>query len=482
MAQQDKIGNIEENRMVFSSFTFIIYFLPLFLFFYFFVPSFCENAVILIGSLIFYYYGVKDNPEYLLLMLLSVVVNYVVARMLAQSRNKGVRKSWLITGLCYNFGCLFIFKYLDFLLENFNLLNRQLGNGMQLKLTNLVLPIGISFYTFQISAYLIDVYRKKVKAETSLLNLGTYLCMFPQLIAGPIVTYSQVQKQLTSRKASFSNVEEGMREFTLGLASKVLLANRVGGLWNQIVTIGFESISTPLAWLGVVAYSFQIYFDFYGYSLMAKGLGRIMGFSFPDNFRQPYLSKTMTEFWRRWHITLGSWFREYVYIPLGGNRKHTYWNLLIVWLLTGLWHGASWNFLLWGMICFFLIALEKAGLEKVMERFPLLGHGYMLLVIPLFWLVFAVTDLGQLGLYFTRLFPFLGDKSQAVFAGDFMKYIQIYALPLFASLLFCIPFPGKLYRKTKDSFLMTLFLVIIFWLCMYNLYQGLDNPFLYYQF
>ncbi|MGN0305087.1 MAG: MBOAT family O-acyltransferase, partial [Lachnospiraceae bacterium] len=365
-------------------------------------------------------------------MLLSVVVNYVIARMLAQSRNKGVRKSWLITGLCYNFGCLFIFKYLNFLLENFNFLNRQLGNGIQLKLTNLVLPIGISFYTFQISAYLIDVYRKKVKAETSLLNLGTYLCMFPQLIAGPIVTYSQVQKQLTRRKVSFSNVEEGMREFTLGLASKVLLANRVGGLWNQIVTIGFESISTPLAWLGVVAYSFQIYFDFYGYSLMAKGLGRIMGFSFPDNFRQPYLSKTMTEFWRRWHITLGSWFREYVYIPLGGNRKHTYWNLLIVWLLTGLWHGASWNFLLWGMICFFLIALEKAGMEKVMERFPLLGHGYMLLVIPLFWLVFAVTDLGQMGLYFTRLFPFLGDKSQAVFAGDFMKYIQIYALPLFA--------------------------------------------------
>lgn len=468
--------------MVFSSFTFIIYFLPIFLFFYFFVPGFCENAVIFIGSLIFYYYGVKDNPEYLLLMVLSVVVNYVIARMMVQTQKNGARKVWLGVGLSYNFGCLFIFKYLDFILENLNLLNSKLGNGIQIGLTNLILPIGISFYTFQISSYLIDVYRKEVKAETSLLKLGTYLCMFPQLIAGPIVTYSHVHRQLGSRTASWKNVEEGMREFTIGLASKVLLANRVGGLWNQVTSIGFESISTPLAWLGIAAYSFQIYFDFYGYSLMAKGLGRIMGFTFPDNFRQPYLAKTMTDFWRRWHITLGSWFREYIYIPLGGNKKHTYINLLIVWLLTGLWHGASWNFLLWGLVCFVLIALEKAGLGKILERYPLLGHGYMLMVIPLFWLIFAITDMGQLGLYFTRLFPFLGDTAQAVFAGDYLKYLQKYAVPLLASLLFCIPFFGKLYRRKKNSFFMTLILVILFWLCMYSMYKGLDDPFLYYQF
>ncbi|MBQ9990226.1 MAG: MBOAT family protein [Lachnospiraceae bacterium] len=468
--------------MVFSGFAFIIYFLPVFLFFYFFVPAFCENAVIFIGSLIFYYYGVKDNPEYLLLMLLSIAVNYAAARMLARAEKEGSRKLWLGIGLTYNFGCLFIFKYLDFILENLNLLGRKLGNETEFALTSLVLPIGISFYTFQISSYLIDVYRKEVKAEPSFLKLGTYLCMFPQLIAGPIVTYSQVHLQLGSRTTSWKNVEEGMREFTIGLASKVLLANRVGGLWTQVRSIGFESISTPLAWLGIIAYSFQIYFDFYGYSLMAKGLGRIMGFTFPDNFRQPYLAKTMTDFWRRWHITLGSWFREYVYIPLGGNKKRTYFNLLIVWLLTGLWHGASWNFLIWGLVCFALIALEKAGLGKVLNRCPVLGHGYMIFIIPLFWLIFAVTDLGQLGLYFTRLFPFLGDTSEAVFAGDYLKYLQKFALPLVGSFLFCIPSFEKLYQKKKNSFIMTFSLVILFWLCMYSMYKGLDDPFLYYQF
>ncbi|MGN0308809.1 MAG: MBOAT family O-acyltransferase [Lachnospiraceae bacterium] len=468
--------------MVFSSFAFILYFLPIFLFFYFFVPSFCENTVIFIGSLIFYYYGVKDHPEYLFLMILSVVVNYVVARVMAQTKRKGGRRAWLISGLVYNFGCLFIFKYLDFMLKNWNWISHQLGNDKQFSLTNMVLPIGISFYTFQISSYLIDVYRREVKAETSFLKLGTYLCMFPQLIAGPIVTYSQVHKQLGNRRVSWKNVEEGMREFTIGLASKVLLANRIGGLWSQVEAIGFESISTPLAWMGVFAYSFQIYFDFYGYSLMARGLGKMMGFSFPENFRQPYLAGSMSEFWRRWHITLGSWFREYVYIPLGGNKKHVYLNLFIVWLLTGLWHGASWNFLLWGFICFALIALEKAGWGKVLERHPVLGHGYMLLIIPLFWLIFAVTDLKQLGIYFTRLFPFFKENSGTIFVGDYLKYLQIYALPMLASLVFCIPLPGKLYRRLKYSFGMTLILVILFWLCMYSMYQGLDDPFLYYQF
>lgn len=468
--------------MVFSSFAFIIYFLPIFLFFYFFVPSFCENAVILIGSLIFYYYGVKDQPEYLLLIILSVIVNYVVARMIVQTQGEGGRKAWLTTGLFYNFGCLFIFKYLDFLLENITAAGGYLGQDLSLVPVNLVLPIGISFYTFQISSYLIDVYRKEVKVEVSLLNLATYLCMFPQLVAGPIVTYSQVQRQLAERRTSWKNVEEGMREFTIGLASKVLIANRVGGLWNQIGAIGFESISTPLAWLGTVAYSFQIYFDFYGYSLMAKGLGRIMGFTFPDNFDKPYLAKSMTDFWRRWHMTLGSWFREYVYIPLGGNRKHTYLNLLIVWMLTGLWHGASWNFVIWGLICFGLIALEKLGMGKVLNRYPLLGHTYMIVIIPVFWLVFAITDIGQLGIYFTRLFPFLADTSQAVFAGDFLKYLRMFALPLAASLFFCLPFAERIYCKKKHSLWMTLILVILFWLCMYSMYQGLDDPFLYYQF
>lgn len=468
--------------MVFSSFEFIVYFLPVFLFFYFFVPTFCENAVILIGSLIFYYYGVKDYPEYLLLMILAIVVNYVIARMMTHTKKKRNRKIWLGIGLSYNFGCLFIFKYLDFFLENLRLLSFGLGKEMAIKPINLVLPIGISFYTFQVSSYLIDVYQKKIKEERSLLHFGTYLCMFPQLIAGPIITYSQVQKQLENRSLSWGNVEEGMREFTLGLASKVLIANRVGGLWNQVVAIGFESISTPLAWLGILAYTFQIYFDFYGYSLMAIGLGRILGFTFPVNFKNPYLAKTITEFWRRWHITLGSWFREYIYIPLGGNRNKTWRNLFLVWLLTGLWHGASWNYLLWGMVCFLLISLEKAGLGKVLNRYPLFGHMYMIVVIPLFWLIFAVTDLSQLGIYFTRLFPFVKDTSQAVFTGDFFKYSQMYGIPLLVSVFFCLPVMGKVYQRKKSTFWMTLSLVLLFWLCMYNIYQGLDDPFLYYQF
>ena len=256
----------------------------------------------------------------------------------------------------------------------------------------------------------------------------------------------------------------------------------MGGLWTQVGTIGYESISTPLAWLGIIAFSLQIYFDFYGYSLMAKGLGTIMGFSFPDNFRDPYLSKSLTEFWRRWHITLGSWFREYVYIPLGGNRKRHYLNLLVVWIFTGLWHGAGWNYVLWGLFCFLLISLEKAGLGKVLNRVPLLGHLYMFLIIPLSWFLFAIPDLGQMGVYFGRLFPFIGDVQAAVYAGDFIKYLSSHAWSLGAALICCSGLPKKLYAKKEQSIWMTLLLVILFWMCVYSMYIGLDDPFLYYQF
>ncbi len=468
--------------MVFSSLTFVVVFLPLFFFFYLLVPRSLENLVILVGSLFFYYYGVKDYPHYLLLMLAAVLINYLLARAIDAKLTRPLAKLWLILGLGYNFGVLFMFKYLDFVLENWNLASGYLEIGSEVPYMNLILPIGISFYTFQISSYLIDVYRKTVKAEKSLLKLGTYLCLFPQLIAGPIVTYPQVFRQLSHRRIGLTGLEEGMREFTLGLASKVLIANRVGALWNQVVSIGFESISTPLAWMGIIAFSFQIYFDFYGYSLMAKGMGRMMGFHFPDNFRRPYLAKSMTDFWRRWHITLGTWFREYVYIPLGGNRRHGYWNLFVVWMLTGLWHGASWNFILWGGICFILIAMERLGLEKILNRKAWLGHSYMLFIIPLFWLVFAVSDLGQLGIYFGRLFPFLGSETISVFEGDYLKYLRMYMLPLAAAAVFTLPFPGKLYSRKKHTFWMNLLLVVLFWLCLYSMYQGLDDPFLYYQF
>lgn len=468
--------------MVFSSLAFLFYFLPAFLLLYFLAPAAWKNAVIFIASLIFYYYGVKDRPAYVLLMLMSVGINYMAALDMERCRSRKEKKWWLIGGLTWNLGWLFVFKYLDFVSGNLNMLFYWAGIETRVSYANLVLPIGISFYTFQISSYLIDVYRGKIQAERSLLSLGTYLCMFPQLIAGPIVTYSQVQEQLRKRVHSFRNLEEGLREFTVGLALKVLIANRVGGLWTQVHTIGFESISTPFAWLGIIAYSFQIYFDFYGYSLMAKGLGRIMGFEFPDNFQNPYLSRSMTEFWRRWHMTLGSWFREYVYIPLGGNRSHRFRNLLVVWMLTGLWHGANWNFLFWGLFIFLLMSLEKCGLEKLLNRVPALGHIYMFFAIILSWLLFAVTDMGQVKLYLCRLFPFLGHGGTAVFAGDFVKYGSSCIWAIAAAVLCCTGIPRKIYDAKKYSFLVTLGLVILFWACVYCMYLGMDDPFLYYQF
>ncbi len=468
--------------MVFSSLQFLFFFFPIFFLLYFLSPNSWKNLVIFIGSLVFYYYGVIENPVYLLLMVLSVIINFGVSQKLDKRNRKSVRKKWLYIGMIYNFSMLFAFKYLDFLIENLNGILEWTVPGIQLPYAEFVLPIGISFYTFQISSYLVDVYRKKIPIERSILKLGTYLCMFPQLIAGPIITYSQVREDLSDRKHSFLKWENGIRKFTVGLALKVLIANRVGGLWMKVGAIGYESISTPLAWLGIIAFSMQIYFDFYGYSLMAKGLGEIMGFSFPDNFCDPYLSKTLTEFWRRWHITLGSWFREYVYIPLGGNRKHHIRNLLIVWLLTGLWHGAGWNYVLWGLFCFLLISVEKTGLAKVLNRFSVLGHLYMFLVIPLSWLLFAIPDLGQIGIYLSRLFPIVGNTDHVVFAGDFVKYLSSYAGSLMAAFICCSGLPKKIYTAKSKSLWMTLVLVILFWLCVYSMYIGLDDPFLYYQF
>ena len=468
--------------MVFSSITFIFYFLPAFLAVYFIVPASLRNGILFMASLFFYFYGVQDQPFYFLLILLSVVVNFFAARQMDRTEQAKSRKVWLIAGLSYNFMWLFLFKYLDFFSQNVNQLFHMAGSGMELPYLHLVLPIGISFYTFQISSYLIDVYWKKVPAEGSVLNLGTYLCMFPQLIAGPIVTYSSVQKQLSHRTLSFRKFEEGLREFTIGLGAKVLIANQVGNLWTQVNAIGFESISTPMAWLGLLAYSLQIYFDFYGYSLMAKGLGRLMGFTFPDNFKNPYLALSMTDFWRRWHITLGSWFREYVYIPLGGNRRHLIRNLFVVWTLTGLWHGASWNFVLWGFSIFVLICLEKKGLGRFLESRPAFGHLYMLFVIPLSWLLFAVTDLSQIGIYLQRLFPFLPGETTAVYQWDFIKYGTSYGLSLIAGLFCCTKLPRRWYQKHKYGLAAGLFLVAVFWGCVYCMFLGLDDPFLYFRF
>ena len=471
--------------MVFSSIAFIMYFMPVFFLVYYILPASYKNAWLFLASLGFYYYGVRGNPGYLLLMIMSVVVNFVAGKLIEVQKTKRARKAWLVVGIVYDLGWLILFKYLGFLIENLNALFGAMHVKVQLETWNLILPIGISFYTFQIISYLVDVYRRETKAEKSLISLGTYLCMFPQLIAGPIVNYHLIQEQLHKRKHSMVKVESGLKVFALGLAYKVLLANRVGHLWTEVTAIGYESISTPLAWMSIVAYSLQLYFDFYGYSLMAIGLGRMMGFDFPQNFNNPYMAVSMTDFWRRWHMTLGGWFRDYVYIPLGGNRggfAKTVRNMFVVWLLTGLWHGASWNFVLWGLLLFVLLFVEKAGLGKVLERHKALGHIYMILWIPLSWLVFVITDLSQLGIYLQKLFPFFGSTGTVLFQGDYLKYGKTYGIYLVLGILFATGVQEKLLKKNKNRLWVILLLLALFWASVYCMYLGMDDPFLYFRF
>lgn len=470
--------------MVFSSLKFIFVFMPAFFAVYFFTPERYKNTVILIGSLAFYAYGTIKQPVTFLLIICSIFVNYIAG--IGIQKYKRYRRAIFIAALIYNFGLLFVFKYLNFILHSVGGLGHLVFPqwGGEMPVYDITLPIGISFYTFQIVSYVIDVYRGKIPAEKSPVNLGVYLCMFPQLIAGPIVTYSEVAEQLSSRKHTIWNINVGLMDFSVGLGLKVLLANQIGKLWSDIGTIGYSSISTPLAWMGAIAFSMQLYFDFWGYSLMAIGLGKILGFKLPENFDHPYTALTMSDFWRRWHKTLGSWFREYVYIPLGGNRSGRFrviLNLFIVWILTGLWHGASWNFVLWGVLTFVLIAAEKFLYGNFLNKKPVFGHLYMMATIPLMWTVFAITDFSKLWTYFGRLFPFF-DSGINVYALDFIKYGKMYGILLVIGLLFCTKTPQKIYDRIKGNVVCSLILLAIFWASVYCLYIGLNDPFLYFRF
>ncbi|MBR6573945.1 MAG: MBOAT family protein [Clostridia bacterium] len=471
--------------MVFSSLPFLFVFLPVFFLAYGFAPRRWKNLILFLGSVGFYTYGALETPHYIALLLLTILVNWGIGKKMAFGRPR--RKLWLTVGLVYDFFWLLLFKYAGFFFDNGAALwNLATGDSVS-RSWSLILPIGISFYTFQIVSYLIDVYRETVAPARSFVDLGAYLCMFPQLIAGPIVQYNQVAAELEERSTSLSAIDRGLRTFVLGLGSKVLLANRIGSLWTDVQAAGFDSLSTPVAWMAAAAYSFQLYFDFFGYSLMAVGLGQMMGFDLPENFRDPYQSVSMTEFWRRWHITLGSWFREYVYIPLGGNRgggAKTVRNLLIVWLLTGFWHGASWNFVLWGLLLFVLLVIERAGLRAFFEKHRWLGHGYMILLIPLSWMLFAITDFSQLGVFFSRLFP-LDGQFWGLYAQDWLDYGRTYGWLLALGLLFSTPLPKKLWHKLEKSPLRWLtvpVLLAIFWGAVYCLFKGLNDPFLYFRF
>lgn len=478
--------------MVFSSLTFIFRFLPIFFILYFLTPNKYKNITLFIGSLVFYSLG---EPFYIFLILISLMINYIIA--IKMSKLSKLRKRFFVCGLVYNFGMLFVFKYLNFIIENINFLLMQIQSNTsfsigQLPSIELTLPLGISFYTFQIASYLVDVYRNKQKPETSILNLGVYLCMFPQLIAGPIVLHSEVNTAIKSRTHSISQFEDGLRTFVIGLASKVIIANQMSSIWNSIQTIGFESISTPLAWIGAVAFSIQIYFDFNGYSLMAIGLGNMLGLSFPRNFNHPYIAFSFTDFWRRWHITLSRFFREYVYIPLGGNKKglaRTIFNLFIVWSLTGLWHGASWNFVIWGITFFILLTIEKLFLEKVLNFLRPIGHLYVIAFIPITWIIFAVTDLKELMIYLYKMLPFLPWKifNVTIPEGfrddlDYVSYFDLFGLLFIVSFLLCTPLLSKIYERYKKNLITTIILFLIFWVCIYQLANGANNPFLYFRF
>ncbi|MBD5452431.1 MAG: MBOAT family protein, partial [Lachnospiraceae bacterium] len=389
----------------------------------------------------------------------------------------------------YNFGLLLFFKYTNFFIENINLLLKACSVNWQFFTINISLPLGISFYTFQIVSYIVDVYLDKVKADKSFSNLGAYICMFPQLIAGPIVVYSSISDALKKRTISMKNIDLGLKTFIIGLGYKVIIANRIGTLWNEVCTIGFESISTPLAWLGAAAYSMQLYFDFCGYSVMAIGLGEMLGFQMPENFNYPYMSRSVTEFWRKWHITLGAWFREYVYIPLGGNRKgplRRTFNLFIVWLLVGFWHGASWNFIVWGLLIFVLLVIEKGFLLRFLNHKNifswLISHLYILIYIPVSWTIFAITDFSELAVYLGKLFPFFGATSSAVSLNDFWQLLHTYAPLLIASVIFAVSYPKMLWDKIRDKALGILILLVVFWYSVYLLAIGVNNPFLYFRF
>ena len=454
--------------MVFSSILFIFRFLPIAMGIYFLTPKKLKNLSLLILSLIFYSWG---EPRYFLLMIASIFVDYFIS---INIENKKIKILLLAISIIFNVGILFFFKYINFFIENINsIFNMSLNN------VKITLPLGISFYTFQTMSYTIDVFLGKVKAEKNIINFGAFVCLFPQLIAGPIVKYIDISKELKNRDINLDEIQEGIRLFILGLGSKVLIANNIGSLWNEVETMGFNNISTILAWMGIIAFSLQIYFDFNGYSLMAIGLGKILGFNFPNNFNYPYESRSITEFWRRWHITLGQWFKQYVYIPLGGNRlgrARTYFNLFIVWFLTGFWHGASYNFILWGLYFFILICIEKNGLLNLLNKHKLISHIYTIFFILVGWVLFAVIDLNQIINFFKKMFIFNAGN-------EWIYYLRNYIITYTIAIIFSTSFLKKIYNKfVKSNIVDTIILITIFLLSIAYLVDSSYNPFLYFRF
>lgn len=463
--------------MVFASITFLYYFLPMFLILYFVVPKKYKNIVLLIFSIIFYFYG---EPKYILLMLIEVLFSYFMTLSLENNKSKrllGIIISFHIFLLC-------VFKYFNFIITNIN----SIFDG-NISLLNIVLPIGISFYTFQIISYEVDVYRGKVKASKSLIDYMTYVFLFPQLIAGPIVRYETISKELKSRKVTLEDFSYGVNRFIIGLFKKVVIANNIGELCN--ILNNSSEVSVLLYWVLGISYMLQIYFDFSGYSDIAIGIGRMIGFKFPENFNYPYTANSVTDFWRRWHMTLSSWFRDYVYIPLGGNRvstlKHIR-NILVVWMLTGLWHGASWNFIIWGIYFGVILIIEKYYLNKVLEKLPrVIRNIYAMFIVMISFIIFSSDDISSALVAIKGLFSFNSLK----LSNDFIiYYIRSYGVILIGGLVLCTPLIKNVINKLRKNkilnYIINIFEVIVLVLVLVvitsMLIDSSYNPFLYFRF
>lgn len=460
----------------FSGLDFIFRFLPLFLLIHTLTPPRYRDAVLFAGSLVFYASGARF---FVLLLIALVFVNYVMGDSL-----------WIMPGITHRVW----HKKLLFMIIGFDTFVLVLFKVLALFLGSAVFPLGLSFFTFKMISYQVDMYTGKIQKRPDFIQTAAYFTMFAQVTQGPIMRFEQGwierptnirrRREFVERSISLQKIEDGIIFFVMGLGMKVLIADRLGILWNEIVKIGFESISTPLAWLGAFGYSLQLYFDFWGYSLMAGGIGLMLGFRFIQNFAHPYAASSIADFYRRWHATLGSWFRDYVYIPLGGSRGgalSTIRNLMIVWLLTGFWHGGTLNFVIWGLVLGLIIIWEKYAVRGLLEKIPLIGHLHVIILIPLTWVIFAITKLRDLAVYFSRLFPFFG-SGVSVNRGDFLKYFKIYWPFFLAAVILCLPVSYNMLVWKRNKWPVILFLFIVFWVSVYFSSLSAGNPFMYFSF
>ena len=468
--------------MLFSSMTFVFLFLPIVSAIYLLSRKDIQNYVLLIASILFYAWG---EPRYLAIMILTILINYVGANYISRSRNNRHRKQILLLTILLDLSFLFYFKYFNFVMDNINAVF-----AMDIKFIDVIMPIGISFYTFQALSYVVDVYRKEVKVQRDIYKLALYITLFPQLIAGPIVKYHDVDEQISNRDVTFDKVAYGVKRFIIGLAKKMLLANTMGAVADKIFVLPVEQFDTSIAWIGALAYSFQLFYDFSGYSDMAIGLGSIFGFKFLENFNYPYISKSITEFWRRWHISLSTWFKEYLYIPLGGNRVspfRNYINLFIVFLATGIWHGASWNFVFWGLWHGMFIIFEKATGWHKREGGILLNvtqHIYTILAFVIGWVMFRAENMTYAWSYIKNMFGCLDGAKNAYELPYYVGNLEILvavvsclcAVPLFGKIL-QIDFSRKVLRTAVNVWLMILFVI-----SASAIAASTYNPFIYFRF